>query len=44
MASGKVIIFPKLEDDFAMGVPGDEKLYQLFLKSLRVAINKIHPR
>lgn len=38
----KVIIYPKLEKQFAMGVPSDKDLYQKYLKQLGEAIAKIH--
>lgn len=38
----KVLIFPKLEKDFAMGVPSDKELYEKYLLQLRETIQKIH--
>jgi hypothetical protein len=38
------IIFPRLEPDFAMGIPSDESLYKLFLVKLEASIKKIHAK
>lgn len=35
------IIFPRLDRDFAMGVPSDESLYNLFLVKLEEAIKNV---
>lgn len=41
-ASDEFIIFPMLEKEFAMGVPGDKDLYDQYLAKLKKAIENIH--
>ncbi len=38
----KFVIFPKLDEDFEMGVPIDKELFRNYLEQLEKAIRKIH--